>query len=54
FEITAQLAQATSLPVVASGGIRDRQDLERLEASGVTAAIVGKAANQSTFWEGLS
>ncbi|EPC7164522.1 1-(5-phosphoribosyl)-5-((5-phosphoribosylamino)methylideneamino)imidazole-4-carboxamide isomerase [Staphylococcus pseudintermedius] len=54
FEITAQLAQATSLPVVASGGIRDRQDLERLEASGVTAAIVGKAANQSAFWEGLS
>ncbi|PCF39200.1 1-(5-phosphoribosyl)-5-((5-phosphoribosylamino)methylideneamino)imidazole-4-carboxamide isomerase [Staphylococcus delphini] len=54
FEITAQLAKATSLPVVASGGIRDRQDLEKLEASGVTAAIVGKAANQSAFWEGLS
>ncbi|ARJ50680.1 1-(5-phosphoribosyl)-5-((5-phosphoribosylamino)methylideneamino)imidazole-4-carboxamide isomerase [Staphylococcus lutrae] len=54
FDITAQLVEATPLPVIASGGIRHQQDLLRLEALGVSAAIVGKAANQAEFWEGLS
>lgn len=53
FELTKQLAQATALPVVASGGIRSSDDLKRLEADGVHAAIVGKAANTEAFWEGL-
>ena len=53
FELTKQLAQSTSLPVVASGGIRSAEDLKRLEADGVHAAIVGKAANTESFWEGL-
>ncbi|WP_412519970.1 1-(5-phosphoribosyl)-5-((5-phosphoribosylamino)methylideneamino)imidazole-4-carboxamide isomerase [Staphylococcus simulans] len=53
FELTQQLAKATTLPVVASGGIRNAEDLKRLEADGVYAAIVGKAANTEAFWEGL-
>lgn len=53
FELTQQLAKATTLPVVASGGIRNAEDLKRLEADGVYAAIVGKAANTVAFWEGL-
>lgn len=53
FELTKQLAQATALPVVASGGIRSSDDLKRLEADGVHVAIVGKAANTEAFWEGL-
>ena len=54
FEITTQLVEATQKPVIASGGIRHQQDLEQLEKSGVYAAIVGKAAHNSAFWEGLS
>ncbi|UXR78230.1 MULTISPECIES: 1-(5-phosphoribosyl)-5-((5-phosphoribosylamino)methylideneamino)imidazole-4-carboxamide isomerase [unclassified Staphylococcus] len=53
FERTAQLAAHTHLPVVASGGIRHQADLQQLEETGVAAAIVGKAANQPDFWEGL-
>ncbi|MDE1709928.1 1-(5-phosphoribosyl)-5-((5-phosphoribosylamino)methylideneamino)imidazole-4-carboxamide isomerase [Staphylococcus cohnii] len=54
FEITAQLVKATQKPVIASGGIRHQQDLEQLEKFGVHAAIVGKAAHNPAFWEGLS
>ena len=54
FEITTQLVEATQKPVIASGGIRHQQDLEQLEKSGVYAAIVGKAAHNPAFWEGLS
>src|SRR5699024_11573158 len=54
FEITTQLVEATQKPVIASGGIRHQQDLELLEKSGVYAAIVGKAAHNPEFWEGLS
>ncbi|VEG64887.1 1-(5-phosphoribosyl)-5-[(5-phosphoribosylamino)methylideneamino] imidazole-4-carboxamide isomerase [Staphylococcus condimenti] len=54
FELTAKLAASTKLPVIASGGIRSKEDLEKLEKAGVAAAIVGKAANTQNFWEGLS
>lgn len=54
FEITQQLVQATQKPIIASGGIRHQQDLAQLESIGVHAAIVGKAAHNATFWEGLS
>ncbi|CAL27543.1 1-(5-phosphoribosyl)-5-((5-phosphoribosylamino)methylideneamino)imidazole-4-carboxamide isomerase [Staphylococcus carnosus] len=54
FELTAKLAASTKLPVIASGGIRSKEDLERLEKAGVAVAIVGKAANTQSFWEGLS
>src|SRR5699024_3694487 len=54
FEITTQLVKATQKPVIASGGIRHQQDLTQLENAGVYAAIVGKAAHNADFWEGLS
>jgi phosphoribosylformimino-5-aminoimidazole carboxamide ribotide isomerase len=45
-EATRQLAEAVSIPVIASGGvssIQDIKDLLALEESGVIGAIVGKA-----------
>ncbi|AYU54799.1 1-(5-phosphoribosyl)-5-((5-phosphoribosylamino)methylideneamino)imidazole-4-carboxamide isomerase [Staphylococcus debuckii] len=54
FELTAQLVNSTPLPVIASGGIRNQADLTQLEQAGVQAAIVGKAANTESFWEGLT
>ena len=44
FELYAGLAQRyPSLRVIASGGVHSSEDLERLSASGVCEAIVGKA-----------
>lgn len=54
FELTQKLVAYSPHPVIASGGIRSRDDLERLEAAGVHAAIVGKAANTDAFWEDIS
>lgn len=51
FELTGQLAAQSRLPVIASGGIRHKADIDRLEALGAFAAIVGKAANTEAFWE---
>ena len=51
--MTGRLALYTSLPVIASGGIRHQEDLFRLESLNVHAAIVGKAAHLDEFWEGL-
>lgn len=43
-EATAALAQAVSVPVIASGGVSSIEDLQRLKATGVVAgAIVGRA-----------
>ncbi|BBK27341.1 MULTISPECIES: 1-(5-phosphoribosyl)-5-((5-phosphoribosylamino)methylideneamino)imidazole-4-carboxamide isomerase [Staphylococcus] len=53
FEITGKLASQTNIPVIASGGIRNQDDLTQLEQLGVDAAIVGKAAHKPEFWEGL-
>ncbi|MEZ2061665.1 HisA/HisF-related TIM barrel protein, partial [Staphylococcus aureus] len=38
---------------IASGGIRHQQDIQRLASLNVHAAIIGKAAHQASFWEGL-
>ncbi|NJH83478.1 1-(5-phosphoribosyl)-5-((5-phosphoribosylamino)methylideneamino)imidazole-4-carboxamide isomerase [Staphylococcus agnetis] len=54
FKTTEQLVEAVDVPIIASGGIRHQDDLHQLEAIGVHAAIVGKAAHHSDFWEGLS
>ncbi|AKS66217.1 1-(5-phosphoribosyl)-5-((5-phosphoribosylamino)methylideneamino)imidazole-4-carboxamide isomerase [Staphylococcus coagulans] len=54
FDTTAQLAKNSTLPIIASGGIRHQSDLQQLDKIGVSAAIVGKAANQASFWEGLT
>ncbi|WP_432718157.1 1-(5-phosphoribosyl)-5-((5-phosphoribosylamino)methylideneamino)imidazole-4-carboxamide isomerase [Staphylococcus equorum] len=53
FEITGQLVAASDKQIIASGGIRNQQDLTQLESLGVYAAIVGKAAHNADFWEGL-
>ncbi len=45
-EATKSLAEAISIPVIASGGVSSLKDIENLmaiEASGVTGAITGKA-----------
>lgn len=45
-EATKALAEAISIPVIASGGVSSLKDIENLmaiEASGVTGAITGKA-----------
>jgi len=45
-EATKALAEATSIPVIASGGVSSLRDIENLmaiEASGVSGAITGKA-----------
>jgi phosphoribosylformimino-5-aminoimidazole carboxamide ribotide isomerase len=40
---TARLAQATSIPVIASGGVSGLGDLAALKAAGAAGAIVGRA-----------
>ncbi|MEY8371482.1 HisA/HisF-related TIM barrel protein [Aerococcaceae bacterium 50-4] len=52
-EKTGQIQRMTKHRVVASGGVRNRDDLDALEAEGVSQAIVGKAAQNPSFWEGL-
>jgi phosphoribosylformimino-5-aminoimidazole carboxamide ribotide isomerase len=45
-EATRALAEAISIPVIASGGVSSLRDIENLmaiEAAGVTGAITGKA-----------
>jgi phosphoribosylformimino-5-aminoimidazole carboxamide ribotide isomerase len=50
-EETRRLAESVSIPVVASGGVSDLQDIERLlplQAVGVTGVIVGRALYSGT------
>lgn len=53
FENTADINNKTSHKVIASGGVRNIQDLNKLEALGVKEAIVGKASHDNHFWEGI-
>jgi phosphoribosylformimino-5-aminoimidazole carboxamide ribotide isomerase len=51
-EATCALARAISTPVVASGGITDLEDVRTLcavAASGITAAITGRAIYEGTL-----
>lgn len=52
-ELTGKLVALSPHPITASGGIRSLKDMHELEKVGVTAAIVGKAANTPEFWEGI-
>lgn len=54
FEKTAAIQALSSHTIIASGGIRDTADLQKLAASGITQAIVGKASHQASFWEGIN
>lgn len=53
FDKTAYINQLTRHIVIASGGIRDKADLNRLDKEGITQAVVGKASHQAAFWEGI-
>ena len=51
-EATKNLAEAISIPVIASGGVSSLKDIENLmaiEASGVSGAITGKAIYSGTI-----
>lgn len=52
--LTEKLVSLSPHPITASGGIRSLEDMLQLESVGVKAAIVGKAANTSTFWEAFT
>lgn len=48
-EATARLAEQVGVPVIASGGVRDEDDLAALaERSGIEGAIVGRAIYEGT------
>ncbi|SOC41837.1 1-(5-phosphoribosyl)-5-[(5-phosphoribosylamino)methylideneamino]imidazole-4-carboxamide isomerase [Salinicoccus kekensis] len=53
FENTKRINDLTRHTVIASGGVRDKADLERLESVGIENAIVGKASHNDAFWEGI-
>jgi phosphoribosylformimino-5-aminoimidazole carboxamide ribotide isomerase len=49
---TADLAQSCGLPVIASGGVSNLQDIEnlvRLESKGIEGAIIGRALYNGTI-----
>ena len=51
-EATARLAESIRIPVIASGGVRDLDDIRRLVAvrdSGIEAAITGRAIYEGTL-----
>lgn len=54
FDVTGRLVQTTPIPIIASGGIRNKTDIDQLDCLNVHAAIVGKAANTDAFWEDIS
>ncbi len=53
FENTARINNMTRHKVVASGGVRNKADLDELYSLGITEAIVGKASHTEEFWEGI-
>tara|TARA_B100000965_G_scaffold359744_1_gene340013 strand:+ start:170 stop:907 length:738 start_codon:yes stop_codon:yes gene_type:complete len=51
-EATLSMARATNIPIVASGGIRDLEDIKRLlevSSAGIAGAITGRAIYESTL-----
>jgi phosphoribosylformimino-5-aminoimidazole carboxamide ribotide isomerase len=51
-EATVELARAVKIPVLASGGIRDLSDIEKLcavEAEGIEGAVLGRSLYEGTL-----
>ena len=51
-EATLSMARATNIPIVASGGIRDLEDIKRLievSSEGIVGAITGRAIYEGTL-----
>lgn len=53
FENTKRINDLTRHTVIASGGVRNKEDLDKLESMGIENAIVGKASHSDAFWEGI-
>ena len=53
FENTQRINGLTRHTVIASGGVRSKDDLDRLETMGITQAIVGKASHSDEFWRDI-
>jgi phosphoribosylformimino-5-aminoimidazole carboxamide ribotide isomerase len=49
FARTAALARAVSIPVIASGGVAELDDLRALAQAGVPAVVVGRALYENRF-----
>ena len=48
-ETTARMQRESAVPVIASGGIRDKQDVQVLAAAGVAGCIIGRALYEGTI-----
>jgi phosphoribosylformimino-5-aminoimidazole carboxamide ribotide isomerase len=48
-DATRALAEAVSVPVIASGGVSSLDDLRDLAAAGIPLAIVGRALYENHF-----
>jgi phosphoribosylformimino-5-aminoimidazole carboxamide ribotide isomerase len=48
-EFTRSIAEASGLPTIASGGLRDLEDIRRLIEAGIYGTIVGKAFYEGTL-----
>ncbi|TVT26962.1 1-(5-phosphoribosyl)-5-[(5-phosphoribosylamino)methylideneamino]imidazole-4-carboxamide isomerase [Salinicoccus cyprini] len=53
FDNTKRISELTRHPVIASGGVRNKTDLDQLESMGITQAIVGKASHNDDFWRDI-
>lgn len=53
FENTRRINKLTRHKVIASGGVRNKEDLDRLESLGIGDAIVGKASHNDSFWRDI-
>ncbi|HHU52776.1 MAG TPA: 1-(5-phosphoribosyl)-5-((5-phosphoribosylamino)methylideneamino)imidazole-4-carboxamide isomerase [Clostridiaceae bacterium] len=53
FENTARINGLTRHKVIASGGVRNKDDLDRLFKLGISEAVVGKAGHKPDFWDNI-
>ncbi len=54
FENTRRINALTRHTVIASGGVRNKDDLDKLASMGVGNAIVGKASHNDEFWRDIT